>query len=135
MCIARFAENIAVGREWPDLPLGDQIPEGLQLAQTVLGWIAGDDRRIDRTDGDARHPVGLDPGLMHRLIDPGLIGAERAAALQDKCNPVAARHPSPGRAGSVAWSIGRVRTSCMANHSKMRMGNRFSALPKQVTAR
>ena len=118
MCIARFAENVVVGREWPDLPLGDHIPEGLQLAQTVLGWIAGDDRRIDRTDGDARHPVGLDPGLMHRLIDAGLIGAERAAALQDKCNPVAAfRSPSLAGAGGKCRMVNRAGTDVMHGKS------------------
>jgi hypothetical protein len=72
---------------------------------------------------------------MHRLIDAGLIGAERTAPLQDKRNAIAAFGPP-----SFTWAGGkrcvmRVRTSCMANHSKMRMGDRFSALPKQVTAR
>ena len=55
-----------------------------------------------------RHPVRLDAGLVHRLIDAGLIGAERAAALQHQGDAVAAvRSPAPpddraGCEGSVS---------------------------------
>ena len=44
--------------------------------------VAGDDARIDGADRRADQPVGLDAGIVQRLIDAALIGAERAAALQ-----------------------------------------------------
>ena len=90
----------------------------LQLAQTVLGWIAGDDRRIDRADGDAGHPVGLDAGLVHRLINAGLIGAERAAALQHKRDAVAAfRVASLAGAGGKRRMVDRAGTDVMHGKS------------------
>src|SRR5262249_59725152 len=56
-----------------------------KLAQRVqpLGWfIAGDQTRVDCSDRSSDNPVRLDPRLVQRLIDAGLIGAERTAALQ-----------------------------------------------------
>ena len=41
----------------------------------VLGR-AGDDGGVDRTDGNARHPVGADAGLMQALVHPGLVGPQ-----------------------------------------------------------
>ena len=38
--------------------------------------------RIDGADRGADQPVRLDAGIVQRLIDAALIGAERAAALQ-----------------------------------------------------
>ena len=89
MGIAGFAENVAVRRERPDFPLGDQFPEGLQLLKAALWRIAGDDRRVDGADGYARNPVGLDTRLVHRLVDAGLIGAQGTAALQNERDAVA----------------------------------------------
>src|SRR5690349_10441787 len=71
----------------PDVEVGallDRRPEGLQLGDPVLRLIAGDEAGIDRTDRGADDPVGLDAGLMQRLVDAGLVGAERSAALQDQ---------------------------------------------------
>ena len=46
--------------------------------------IAGDDRGIDGADRDAGNPFRLEIVVTQRLIGAGLIGAERAAALQDQ---------------------------------------------------
>jgi hypothetical protein len=43
----------------------------------------------------AGHPIRLDVSLVQRLIDAGLVGAERTAALQDERDPLAAVGP-PG---------------------------------------
>jgi hypothetical protein len=47
-----------------------------------LRRVAGDQAGIDGADRGADDPVRLDAGLVQRLIDAGLIGPERAAALQ-----------------------------------------------------
>ena len=137
MGIAGLAENVAVRRERPDFPLGDQVPKGLQLAQAVLGRIAGNDRRIDRADRNARNPVRLNAGFVHRLIDAGLIGAERAAALQHKRNAVATfRPPTDSRGGRTRRMIGQAGADIV--HGDTRIGWRVrgtSPLPKRVTAK
>ena len=122
--VARLAENVAIGRERPDFALGDQIPELAQPTQTVLGCIAGDDRRINRADGHAGHPVRFDPGLVHCLINTGLVGAERAAALEDERNAVAAlRAPAFARTGRKGGLVDRAGTDVMhGGYSKMRIG-------------
>ena len=57
------------------------------------GLAAGDQAGVDGADRGADHPVGLDAGLVQRLVDADLVGAERAAALEDQ-HPLAetARH-------------------------------------------
>ena len=52
------------------------------FGKTVLRLVAGDDARIDGADRGADQPVRLDAGVVQRLIDAALIGAERASALQ-----------------------------------------------------
>ena len=47
-------------------------------------------RGVDRADRSADHPIGLDAGLVKRLIDADLIGAERAAALKHQHHLAAA---------------------------------------------
>src|SRR5262245_19416599 len=59
-------------------------PEFLQPLHAVFDVIAGDEAGIDGADRGADDPVGLDSRLVQRLIDADLIGAERAAALQDE---------------------------------------------------
>ena len=95
--IARLAIDVAVRRVVPDLAAGDAVPENLQAFEPALRRVAGDDRRIDRADRDAANPVRLDMGLVQRLIDAGLIGAERAAALQHQRDAVAALRPPAAR--------------------------------------
>jgi hypothetical protein len=62
----------------------DQLPEGAKLLQACLRRIAHDEGRIDRADRDSRDPVGQDGGLGQSLIDSRLVGAERAASLQQQ---------------------------------------------------
>ena len=66
----------------PDRILLHPLPEFAQPRQPVLRRIAGDQAGVDGADRGADDPVRLDAGLVQRLIDAGLIGAERAAALQ-----------------------------------------------------
>ena len=66
----------------PDRILLHPLPEFLQPRQTVFRRIAGDQAGIDGADRGADDPVRLDAGFVQRLIDAGLIGAKRAAALQ-----------------------------------------------------
>ena len=68
----------------PDRALGDPVPEFAQRRQPPLGRVAGDQRSVDGADRDAGNPVRLQPGFMQRLVDAALIGAQRAAALQNQ---------------------------------------------------
>ena len=77
--LVKAREGIA---ETPDRALLDALPEFLQAREPVLRFIAGDEACVDRADRGADDPVGLDAGLVQRLVDARLIGAERAAALQ-----------------------------------------------------
>ena len=54
------------------------------MREPVLRLVAGDDGGVDRADRRSDQPVGLDPGLVQRLVDAGLIGSERPAALEDE---------------------------------------------------
>jgi hypothetical protein len=68
----------------PDRILLHLLPELAQTRQSVLWRIAGDQAGVDGADRGADDPVRLDPGFMQRLIDAGLIRAERTAALQNQ---------------------------------------------------
>src|SRR5882724_2631320 len=61
----------------------DGFPERAQPLDALFWRIAGNKRRVDRTDRDAGHPIRMQIRLSQRLIDAGLVGAERTAALQD----------------------------------------------------
>ena len=65
-----------------DWRAGDPAPELFEAPQAQLRWVASDQTGIDGADGSADHPIRLDSRFAQRLIDPGLIGAECAAALQ-----------------------------------------------------
>src|SRR5262245_24325140 len=65
----------------------DPLPKFLKLGQAVFALVAGDDGGIDRADRSADDPVRLDRGFVQRLVNTDLIGAERAAALQDGHDP------------------------------------------------
>jgi len=56
----------------------------LQFLHAVLRLVAGDQAGIDGADGGADHPVRPDTRFVQRLVHAGLVGAERAAALQDE---------------------------------------------------
>src|SRR5215470_17473812 len=91
--VARLAEDVAVGRVVPDLALGDAFPERTQPFEASLWRVAGDDRRVDGADRHAAHPARFEPTVLQRLIDPGLVGTERPAALQHQGNPVTPFRP------------------------------------------
>jgi hypothetical protein len=57
-------------------------PELAQALNPSLWRIAGDDGRVDGPDRYAGDPVRMDAGFAQRLINTGLIGTERTAALQ-----------------------------------------------------
>ena len=88
--VAPLFENIAFGRRQPQGAVGDAAPKFAQGFQPLLQRIAGDDRRIDAADGDAGNPVRIQPRFVQGLIDPRLIGAQRAAALQHQGDAVTA---------------------------------------------
>ncbi len=52
--------------------------------EAMFDRISGDQRGVDRADRGADHPVGLDARFVQRLVDADLVGAERAAALEDQ---------------------------------------------------
>ena len=54
-------------------------PRILELRQPVFRLVAGDQAGVDGADRCADDPIWLDFGFMHGLINPGLIGAKRAA--------------------------------------------------------
>ena len=91
--IARLAEDVAIGRVVPDLPLGDALPERPQPLQPQGRRIAGDDGAVDGADRYARYPVRFESGFLKRLVDTRLIGAQRTAALQDERDPIATLGP------------------------------------------
>ena len=70
------AEKLGHGR------VADLQPEFSQPRHAVLRGVAGDQGGVDRADRGADHPVRFNAGFLERLIDAGLIGAERAAALE-----------------------------------------------------
>src|SRR6266567_2411481 len=62
----------------------DHLPEFLETLDPLFTRIAGDDRGVDGADRDAGDPFRLEIEVTQGLIGAGLIGAERAAALQNK---------------------------------------------------
>src|SRR5258708_3181736 len=61
---------------------GDALPEPAQFFDARFRRVSGNDRAVDGTDRDASNPIGINASLSQRFVDSGLIGAERAAALQ-----------------------------------------------------
>ena len=72
------------------------IPELVQPLRALLGRIAGDQGGIDGADRDAGNPFGFEPRFRQALVHPGLIGAERAAALQHEHTALASALGTPG---------------------------------------
>src|SRR5260221_4579850 len=71
-------------RQTPELLAPHTTPEFLQPVEAILGLVARDQTGVDGADRRADDPIRLDPGFMQCLIDARLVGAERAAALEDK---------------------------------------------------
>ena len=74
------------GRAGPDRLLGHTIPKRLKRGHALARCIAGDQAGVDGADRSADDPVRLDAGLVERLVDPRLIGAEGAPTLEDEHN-------------------------------------------------
>lgn len=51
-------------------------------ASVRFSGVARNDGCIKRADGDSGNPVRVDAGFLEAFVDPGLIGAQRAATLQ-----------------------------------------------------
>src|SRR6516164_4835424 len=77
-----FIESWEGRADIPDRILLHALPELLEPGQAILDWVSGDEARVDGADRCANDPVGLDASLVQRLIDAGLVRAERAAALK-----------------------------------------------------
>ena len=91
--VAIRAALVSLNSERPRSPLvtgfqgtgADTISQNsLSRATRFSRLVAGDDRGIDGADRDAGDPVRLEIEVTQRLIGAGLIGAERAAALQNQ---------------------------------------------------
>ena len=88
MTVARLASElpkIVVGQSWSSgLLLATPSQNSRSRGNAIGGLVAGDQRAIDGADRGADDPIRLDAAFHERLVDAGLIGAERAAALQDQ---------------------------------------------------
>ena len=82
--IGRGVGQPGPGRETPKLLAPHPAPEFLQPVETIFALIAGNEARIDRADGGADDPVRLDFRFVERLVNAGLVRAERAPALKDE---------------------------------------------------
>ena len=91
--IPKLARVVAIRGDQPDVARGDRLPEIPQAFQSTLRRVAGDDRRIDATNGHAGNPVRLKSSLVQALVYSCLIGAQRATALQHERVSVDAVRP------------------------------------------
>src|SRR5262245_23168320 len=64
----------------------DGLPKFTQSIDALVRGIAGDNRRVDRTDRNSRDPIRMKIRLSQGLIYPGLVGAECSASLQHQDN-------------------------------------------------
>ena len=62
------------------------LPKGAQFGDTLGRGIPGDEGGVDGPDRNASHPIGMEVSFGERLVDAGLIRAERATALQQQSN-------------------------------------------------
>ncbi len=80
---------------------GHEVPELLQARDTVFRRVAGDERRVDGADRDARDPVEGRMRVEQCLVHPRLVGAQGATALEDE-GAVCGLHVHPGRGRACA---------------------------------
>src|SRR5271163_1242176 len=90
----------------------------------MLDSVAGDDAGVDGADRGANDPIGLDFRLMQGLVYAALIGAQRAAALQNEHDlPIRLladhvdgieRRSVPGHGVLLAFDIGAAVASTRA---------------------
>ena len=93
----------------------DRFPELAQPLDTLFRRIPGDQGRVDRADRNASDPVRVQVRFGQGLVDAGLVGAERAAALQDQCDALEGRSFGddmrfPSRRAATSGVIRQVRT-------------------------
>src|SRR3954452_6760945 len=83
----------------------DLLPKGAQLGHPLVRGIPGDEGGVDGADRNAGDPIGMEIRFGERLVDAGLIRAERAAALQQQSNALE-RGPrgQPARPCEGWWS-------------------------------
>src|SRR5581483_1795382 len=74
----------------------------MEAREAAGGLIAGNQRRVDGADRGADYPVGLDAGLMQRLVDARLVGAKRTATLEHEHNLLAIRSGQASPAGGTS---------------------------------
>src|SRR5262249_11455647 len=86
----------------------DGLPEFPQSLDTLLRRIAGNQRRVNRSDRNARYPVRMQIGLRQGLINAALIGPKGAAALQHQCDPLKRR--------ALSRDMGLAQQRLMARH-------------------
>src|SRR6266404_1631623 len=82
--VEKRSAAVTLGDRIPGHRRGDQLPEFLEAPDPLFARIAGDDRGVDGADRDAGNPFRLEIKVTQGLIGAGLIGAERAAALQNQ---------------------------------------------------
>src|SRR5436309_4934268 len=82
--VEKRSPAVALGDGIPGHWRRDHLPEFLETLDPLFTRIAGDDRRVDRADRDAGDPFRFEIKVTQGLIGAGLIGAKRAAALQNK---------------------------------------------------
>src|SRR6516164_4228375 len=64
---------------------------GISIGAINSALIAGNKRRVNSSDRNARDPVRMQIGLRQGLINAALIGAKGTAALQHQCDPLERR--------------------------------------------
>ena len=106
----------------------DPAPELLKASQPLGPRIAGDQAGVDGADGGADHPIRLKPHLPHRFIDAGLIGAERAAALEHQHHLTQGLPVEPGSGPGSGFRRGLQR-DCMRVHGKVSLFNPGQTFP------
>jgi hypothetical protein len=77
----------------PTSSRGHLRPELAQPINADLGRVPGDQGGVDRTDRHAGDPIGMDGCLRERFVNSGLIGPERATALQHQSDPFEGKAP------------------------------------------
>ncbi len=114
--VHEIADRLDLGAEpscgTPERRRGDEFPEFAQLLESRFRRVPGDERRIDRSDRDAGHPIRIEMRIGQRLVDPRLISAESAAPLQQQGDAFEGRangHP-------VRLPMRRICPSCMGGH-------------------
>ena len=82
--VEQGAPAVTLGDGIPRHRRRNHLPEFLQPLHPRFARVAGNDRGVDGADRDAGNPFRLEIEMTQRLIGAGLVGTERAAALQNE---------------------------------------------------